>query len=194
MKKSVIIFGNGISVDGSLPESTISCLKSAYNLLISNEQLGTVILCGRWSYKLDYEPPVTEGRAMSRILIELGIDESRIRIEDKSFTTVSNACLAKEHFVLPDEVRELSLVAANPINTRALFNLTYVMGPEIKCSLVTADFQYEPAKLKELVATEKQKLLDAKAFLGRFQQGDHRAILTASTQDLSMNYLPNQTL
>ena len=188
MKNAAIIFGNGIHEDGTLPQSTLSSLETAQNLYI-DKAVHYIIVCGKWSYSLKYHPSKTEAKAMSTQLQQHGVPRKAIRVEDRSFTTVSNACLAKEQYVLPLKIKQLVLVSPEPLAERALYNLSYVVGDAANCELKVNSYKYPSDKFDKLAAIEEFKIKDAKDFLSTQKRGDHLAIYRESTRDLNENYI-----
>lgn len=187
-EKAAIIFGNGINEDGALPQSILSSLETAQKLYM-DKSVDYILVCGKWAYSLRYHPPTTEAKAMSTQLQQHGVPRRVIRVEDRSFTTVSNACLAKERYVLPLNIKQVVLVSPEPLTKRAFYNLSYVIGDDASCELIISSFKYPSDKFKKLAAKEESKLKDAKGFLSGQKKGDHRAIYRESTRDLSENYI-----
>lgn len=178
-----LIFGSGVKDDGSLPESSIACVKKAVSLFRANKSMN-LITCGRWAYNLPFTPSVTEAEALRSAAIKLGFPPENIYTEDESITTVSNACLAKKAYLEPNNWKRVALISVYPQSTRALYNLEYVLGSRYSCELVLADFKYPKEKKHQLESIESQKIIAAKNFLEVLPAGAHEVIFKAAMADL----------
>lgn len=186
---AILIFGSGINEDGSLPDSSVACVQKAIELHKNNPDL-KLITCGKWAHQLTYTPPCSEAEALRRKAVELGFPAKHVYVEDKSVTTVSNACLAKVEYLEKHHLRRVALISVHPQAIRAFYNLKYVLGTHYMCVLISADFTYPPDKKQELEAAEREKQLEAQAFLNPLPLGDHAAIFNAAMADLKANYKP----
>ena len=184
----LLVLGTGIRADGTLPESAESLARKAVEL-IKQGAAKKVIFSGRWSYRLKYEPPTTEAKAMADYATTLGLHQDTILIENESVTTVSNLCLLKEQYLEPNNFTNVLLISIKPLDKRALFNASMVLGPNYTIDVIYTDFSYPAEKALELEAFEHDRLMEAQRFHSQHTPGDHKTILELATKDLEENYL-----
>ncbi len=84
----IVVLGYQLNDDGTVRDELIGRLEKA--LMCANEYSNAYILCTGGGTAPN-APDVTEAGAMGEWLIENGVDESRIIIEDDSLSTVDNA-------------------------------------------------------------------------------------------------------
>ena len=156
----VLVLGSGIKQDGSLPQSSLSCVNKAVELLKSNT-VTNIILSGKYSHSIDFIPPRTEAAAMREHALSLGVLKENIFTEDKSFTTVSNICQVKSRILKKFHWNKIILVSIYPQSKRSLYNLKRVLGKNFKTKLILADFSYPTETLSKLREIEKEKYKDA---------------------------------
>ena len=87
----IVILGKRLNNDGSMTNELIKRLDLGLNLL--NEDIDYIAVCGGIANKI---AGVAEATLMSKYLLDKGIDESKIIIENKSKTTLSNATRLKK--------------------------------------------------------------------------------------------------
>lgn len=189
MKKfeAIILLGRGVYMDESIPESAMCAVKDAvdfYNQKVTEH----IIFSGKWSYKIDFTPPLTEAQAMANYAIKLGLPEEAITIEDESNTTVSNCYYIKKNILEPNNWKNVLLIGIKPQHIRAFFNLEYVLGHDYKCEVIPANYSFPPEKHKILEKIEIEKMIGAKKLFEPFKPGDHEAIYEAAKKDLEENY------
>lgn len=185
-----LLLGGGITAAGVLPESSVASVKKAAELY-RHRIVRHIATCGKWSYAAPFTPPVTEAEALCQALIAQGVPAEVIFTEAQSVSTVSNICLAKEQYFIPQQWNRILLVSVEPQSERALFNVQYVLGEGYTADCVLADFTYPPEKMRQAVEKEKARITEARRFLGTLPRGDHQAILKAATADLHKNWLPS---
>ena len=94
----------GAQVRGNAPSLTLQYrLDSAYDYLIANPQTKAVLSGGQGPDEI-----MTEAEAMKRYLIEKGIQEERLILEDQSTSTYENL---KYSFAIIDEIKENSTIS-----------------------------------------------------------------------------------
>jgi len=186
---AVLVLGRGVYKDGSIPESAKSTIEKAVELY-KNGEAGRVIFSGRWTYSIDYTPPQTEAKAMADYASSLGLPNQAILLEEKSYTTVSNAYFIKKEFLIPNNWRRVVLVSVHPMDKRAHYVLNVVFGSEYVCDLVTCDFVFPPDALKEKEKKEAEKIIIAREFYAhhKINPGDHETIFRITNEDLEKNW------
>jgi uncharacterized SAM-binding protein YcdF (DUF218 family) len=182
-----LVLGGGIKEDGSLPDSAKARVKKAVELLNANK-VDKILFCGKWTYKIKYLPPITEAQAMRNHAEALGANKSFLLTEAESITTVTNFCNAKK-IILQNNWNRIILVTLSPLAKRAMLNMKKVFGKDFTCKIILTDFQFDKIKEKELKIFEKDRLKEAKRFLGQFKDGDDEKIFKEATRDLKENYL-----
>ena len=87
----IVILGKRLNNDGSMTDELIKRLDLGLNLL--NDDIEYVAVCGGVANK---QAGVAEATLMSKYLVDKGIDDSKIIVENKSKTTLSNATRLKK--------------------------------------------------------------------------------------------------
>ncbi len=87
----LVLLGGGISKDGVLPVSVKNRVKKAYEYLEANPKCECVVSGGTLKWIACAEAP-----AIKALLVEMGIPEERILIEDKSLDTIQNLIFSAE--------------------------------------------------------------------------------------------------
>ena len=188
---AIIVFGRGVGRDGSLPESVQAYIEKCAQLFdkgISEH----IVFCGKWSYSLAFTPPFTEAEAMAKFAVKLGIPEKAILKEDESYTIGSNCYFLKKRILEPKNWKRVLLVSMHPIETRALYNLEKVLGPEYSVDVSLADFAFPEPQNTELEKEEAEKMQYVRNFYKPFIPGDHESIYRAAEYDLQKNYKGKQ--
>ena len=109
---ALIVLGAQVRADG--PSSVLAYrLNVAANYLTEHPDCRCIVSGGR-----GYNEPTTEAEAMKVYLMERGIDEKRILVEDQSENTVQNIRFSKELLESPDAA--VGIVTNNFHMTRAL--------------------------------------------------------------------------
>ncbi len=82
---TVMVLGSKVHDDGNVSKSLKRRLDVAYAYLTENQTANVVLTGGK-----GHDEPISEALAQKNYLINLGIDEKRMIIEDKSTTTREN--------------------------------------------------------------------------------------------------------
>lgn len=186
---AILVLGRGVYKDGSISESAKSTVERAVELFRAGEA-DKVIFSGKWTYTLDYTPPTTEARAMAKYAETLGLPKEAICLEERSYTTVTNAYFIKKDFLIPHNWYRLILVSVYPMDKRAHMVLQTVFGPEYICDLTTSKFYFPPEILKEKQSKEEKKIEYTKKLYesNKIKPGDHENIFRVTEEDLDKNW------
>jgi uncharacterized SAM-binding protein YcdF (DUF218 family) len=186
MKKAdvIIVLGRGIYKDGLIPESAQASIKKAVELY-KNGKAGHITFSGKWSYSLDYTPPITEARAMANFSRDLGLPEQVIKLEEESDNTLSNCYYIKTRLLEPNNWKHIILITIDPQDKRAPYHMEKILGSGYAIETVPADFSFSEEKRTQLAAIEKQKMENVVTFYQDFTPGDHEAIFHKSKEYLT---------
>ena len=123
----VVVLGGGMSNDGRGGPATILRARKAVKLAKANPTW-TFILSG--DGRVDpASSDLTEAQFMARILVEAGVDRSRLLLEDESRDTIGNAVLVAARYLRHLQPRTLYVVTSPFHATRALLLFRGVLGP-----------------------------------------------------------------
>ncbi|MFH0828635.1 MAG: YdcF family protein [Candidatus Kerfeldbacteria bacterium] len=174
MFDAIVVFGGGISPDGSLEENSRVRVKKAIRLW--NDKLAPVIvMSGAWASSSVMMPLRTEAAAMAELAEQLGCPSSCILKEEQSKETIGNAYFVKTLFAIPRKWRSLVIVAADYHIPRTRQICHKVFGPDYHLT-------FESAPLPMTIDERKERDIGELARLSIFnewidaQPGDHRAI------------------
>lgn len=116
----IVVLGNGLNHDGSVHPNLENRLAAAEELAEQRPQAPVMVSGG---------PTATgavEAEAMRDWLVDRGISEDRIIVEDRANSTVSNARFSRQ--LLPEASSVIVVTSENHIH-RAVMNFTLAFGP-----------------------------------------------------------------
>lgn len=181
-----IVLGTGIKIDGTLPASSIACVKKVVELQTRNKII-EILLSSKYAWNLDYVPPTTEAKAMEKIAKENGA--RNVYLGEEGQTTVHNLCWIKQMFLKWHNYFDPVFVIASPILAeRFEYNVKMVLGSDYQYKIVFADFEYPTENNIQLTQIEKNKLSDCIKFYDGIDPGDDQRIYESSLKDLQENY------
>lgn len=125
----IVVLGNGLNPDGSLHPNLENRLLAATEL--AKRRPGAPIVVSGGLLVGGY----VEAHAMRDWLVEEGVAEGRILVEDRSFSTVSNARFTRE--LLP-EATDVIVVTSRDHVHRAVVDFTLAFGPDAQVAGVGA--------------------------------------------------------
>ncbi len=172
----ILGLGVGISQEGDLPESGRAIVKKAVELFKTGVAK-KIIFSGKWSYRFEYQPKLTEAAAMKNLAISLGVAEDKILTEENSDSTVTNLVFVKKDILKPLNLKSVILVVAKPHAQRAEYNLKMVLGPSYKHKVVVSNYDHPPEYLAEFLERERFKMIETKLRYKNVVPGDHEKIL-----------------
>lgn len=191
MKKynAILVLGRGIYKDGSIPNSAKATIRKAVELY-NQKSSSNIIFSGKWSYKIDYTPPITEAEAMANYAKSLGLSEEAICIEKESVNTVFNLYNIKKQFLEPNDWYKVALVSLDPVYKRAFNDLKKMLGSKYQCDLIIAQFKFPKQKYEQIKQNEEEKLKVADQFYAKIADGDDKAIYDKNIEYIKKRY-PN---
>lgn len=107
--QTILVLSGGISQSGRLPHFVRLRLDEAYKQYHAGVA-PTITLTGRWSYRLEKNPDITEAASMKAYLVKLGIPEKDILTEEESFDLISAVLFTYKKYIKPRRWKRISLV------------------------------------------------------------------------------------
>lgn len=169
---AIMLLGGGINIDGSLTEAAKLQVQKAvelYNLYSPH----AIITCGLYGYKNEKEPPISEARAYARYAETLGINQSKIYLEERSQETLGNLLFAKMSILIPHTWTRIIIVPGKDhLTERVAYLAQKVFGPTYTWKIVRAGENLDERN----VAREKKALELTKGINNALRDGDHDTI------------------
>ena len=166
---TIVVLGGGIDEE-HLPSQVKKRLEKAISIFKSRGA-DRFLLCGKYSFLFDSETPeVTEAQLMKYYLIESGIDEENICLEEKSMDTISNAYFAKTEYFLPEREKDAVVVSSNYHIPRVRFIFKKMLGEDY-------NLEFEGIKTdssEKLIERQKELLEEMKELTEGMADGDHK--------------------
>ncbi|MGM0438942.1 MAG: YdcF family protein [Patescibacteria group bacterium] len=171
---TIVILGGGID-DGKLPEQVKKRLDKAIN--VSKERgVDRFLVCGRWSFLFtDSETPsTTEARLMKKYLINQGVNENNIFLEEKSMDTISNAYYAKTEYFLPEKEKGAIVISSNYHIPRVKYIFEKTFGEEYSLEFIGI----ETDNSQKLLKRQERLLKEMRKLTSDMKNGDHEFLKT----------------
>lgn len=155
---AILILGNGLNSDMSLPERVVSRLERAMGLASKTTKFltlsaGTV----HKPFVVDlHGSPVYESVAAADYLIDKGISRERIRADTVSLDTIGNAFFARLLFCEPMNLKKIAIVTSEFHMSRTKLVFDFVFG------LKNLDFDFDLDYYSVSDSVTEQGLLNAK--------------------------------
>ncbi|MBW2997901.1 YdcF family protein [Candidatus Woesearchaeota archaeon] len=162
-----ILLGGGIK-NKKLSKTSRKRVNLAYNLL-KEEILDQLVLSGKFSSDEIHEK--TEAELLKKFLIDRGIKERQLILEDNSRDTLENAIYCKELFMNKSLNRKIVLITSDYHVRRAMEIFKYVFGTDyifVGVGCKTPIILKRIRKIKEYF--KKRKIMK---FLKAFTRGNH---------------------
>lgn len=186
MNNVAVVLGTGIKEDGSLPASSIACVKKVVELQKENKVF-EILFSGKWAWNLSFIPPFTEAEAMEKLAKEFGATVTSVGNQGQ--TTVHNLCWVKQRFLKWHNYFDpVFIIPSSILKDRFEYNVKMVLGSEYNYQIELANFEYPAEKVEQLITSEKQKLQDCIKFYEGITPGDDQKIYELSLKDLAENY------
>jgi len=131
-----------------------------------------VAVCGKWAMKWDKEniiPPTTEAEEMKKFLVNLGVPDGAIIVEDSSKDSIGNAYFLRL-LIENTGIRSLLVVCADYVLERVLYCWGKVYDEEYKVDILPTESPY--ALDDEAGQAQLSVLRMEKEFLGLMKKGD----------------------
>lgn len=172
MKEACIVLGGGVSSEGDIFPEAKSRVEKAVELYKINF-VSQLIMSGRWSFILNYTPIKTEAGAMKEYAISLGVPATKIITEESSQDTIGNAYFTKVNILEPAHWHDICVVTSDYHLERTRYIFKKIMGSEYNINFATAHSYLSDKELKKLFLREKAKLLFAKSWLDKIEDGNN---------------------
>lgn len=167
----LIVHGSGVTPEG-FPNAT--GIQRADTTLDAwgNGVAPNVVASGKHSFLLGDPSQVAESVATKRYLVNAGIPEANVFIEDNSLESVGNALFTMTDFVIPNQWEKLAVVTSASHLPRLLEIYKWVYGNDFDIQGIPAP---EQIGIKEKIWEPVGSIL-VKEILRETKQGDHEAI------------------
>lgn len=168
----VVVLGGGMSSDGRGGPATLLRARKAVKLAKANPTW-TFILSGDGRSD-PASSTLTEAEYMARILVEAGVDRSRLLLEDESRDTIGNAVLVAARYLRHRQPQTLYVVTSPFHSTRALLLFRGVLGPRWNIQVAASS----PARGDAARRANEPGGIDwTKRFFGGITPGDLKACI-----------------
>ena len=135
---SIIVFGSALAADGSLAPQAMTRARKTLEIAQNNSQSDIIVTGGK------PQSGITEAQAMRNWLISQGIAAERIRMDENSADTASNARNATTLVDARGNTRGVILVTAADHIRRATLNFRLASGDRYDVIAVPADSEVAP--------------------------------------------------
>lgn len=172
----MIVLGGGIDADGNLMKPSMCRVKFAAKLFHEGAAK-YIIVSSKWSFQLEFTPKRTIADAMKAELMNLGVPEGNIILEDQSYDTIGNIYFSK--LILKKHHWQNILVITSEFQEkRASYLCKKILGPDYHIKFSITDNGLTQEELKQQRKVEKQLLSKIQIFvkLFRFKEGDDDTI------------------
>jgi SanA protein len=183
MKKDIIVvLGNGINKDGTLPKiakKRVEKARALYKKGVANK----ILMSGRWGAHIDFIPPITEAKAMKAYAVSLGVKPSKIFCEEKSRDTVTNLFFARKLFLDPRRWKRIMIVTSEYHITRTKYIAKKVFGSDFEVDFEECDSGISKQELKQKIKKEKRDIIITKLAAWGISDGDFKRIENLVTNE-----------
>lgn len=170
----IIVLGSGIFRNGILTDSSKRGVEKAV-ALFKNGIGRSIIMSGRFPFRLDYVPKKTEAQAMRDYAVALGVPKRSIIVEDKSLDTIGNAYFSDRIVSRMRNVHAVAVVVQRPVMKRVKAIFGKMFTGRFKLSFYVSGWKASAERTKELQAGEKRKLELFLETYGDVKDGDSKA-------------------
>lgn len=169
----IVVLGGGIDLQGNLPQHVYPRLDKAYELF-QHQQKSFVLLSGKYSFLYkDAVPPKTEARAMAEYLMQKGMAESSLILDENAMDTIGNAYFLKVNIFIPQHEHNAKIITSSFHMERTTYIFRKIFGPEYRLDFVAVPEEFEPEKEREIILHQKEVLKKTEEFLQNMPDGDH---------------------
>lgn len=126
---AIIALGGGISREGKLTNSSRSRIDMA-TALFRQGIAPHIITSGRWSYRLQTEPAMTEAAAMKLSAIEQGVPLNALYTEEFAMGTIANAYFIKRDILAHQKWHKLIITTCLLHAARTQMIFDHVLGDD----------------------------------------------------------------
>ena len=168
-----ILLGGGIAPDGSLPRWVEPRLDEAYRLYSTGDS-GDLLMSGKGKHRY---PATTEAEAMREGLVERGIPEELIRLEDRSRNTLENFGYSRFDLLEPMAVpyrSRVAVITSRFTAERVGLIAEWVLRPHYKHQVIAVpDQDLDPGALARRAELEERLIeFNNRELFPRIEKGD----------------------
>lgn len=192
--KAAIVLSGGITCKGTLPYFVKYRLDEAYKQYHA-DHVKKIIVCGKWSYHLEENPPRTEAEAMSTYLQTLGVPKKDIIQEDKSVDLISCVLYLKKELLIQNKFTHVMIVGSDFQEERLEYIWKFIFGSPKSYTIKLVPSMLPPELLWKFFLYDRETLIKTKVFLrGRklnldiFSNGKYKK--SALYKNTVSDYLP----
>lgn len=173
---AIVVLGGGISSKGSIPDFVKARIQAAVR--ISDGKM-PIIFSGKWSFLIDYMPPLTESQAMKSYALEHAPSPSAslIHCEEDSMDTIGNACYIKLNFLIPNNWHSIILITSDFHMRRSEYIFHKVLGTDYRLISFPVASGFSTPELTIKKHTENKLLRFTKTLLLLVRSGDHERVI-----------------
>ncbi len=168
---TIIVLGGGITSNEKLPLQVKDRLDEGVKLF-RTKNYDCFLVCGRYSFLFeDNETPnTTEAKLMKKYLLNKGISEDFIFLEEKSMDTMSNAYFAKTEYFIPKKKKSATVVTSDYHLKRVEYVFNKFFGPDYSLAFLGVKTKNNDIMTKR----QKELLLETKELTKDMHDGDHK--------------------
>lgn len=169
----LLTLGNGLTHDWKLPQIVISRLEYVSSLY-KQHIAPKIIVSGKYSVNFILEgikPPNTEAELMKQHLIQLGVQEKDILVEDQSKDTIGNFYFSKVRYLLPLNMKHILVVCTDFHLKRVTFLAEKILGHAFHIDYMTTPSL--SIKDKSFMDIQEYIYKRQERFLNSMKAGDH---------------------
>ena len=167
----VIVLANQMNIDGTLMSESKLRAKKAVEIFKSMRD-AYLITCG-WAYRDDTDLTIADA-FKDYIVNELGVDESKVMIEDHSRDTVGDAIFTKINCIIPNKSSEITVVTSDYHVARTKEIFSFIYGCGFMITVVGAKVPF----IKNNYIKESESLTAFKKTFVGVKTGDDQEILS----------------
>lgn len=171
----ILILGGGINEDGSLRGPSQRRVELAAQLY-KKGAAPYIIASSKWGCNIDFVPSCTIAAAMKKYLVEQGIPEQNIFVEEKSQDTIGNVYFTKTLFLEPKQWRSIVVVTSKFQQARAEYLCRKIFGPDYDLHFEIAPNGLNLMQLAIQKGIEKTLLIKTKKALDVVVDGNHEVL------------------
>ena len=174
-KDVILVLGNGINPDGSLPPKAQRRVAKGVEMFKKN-LAPRIILSGAYSWHLSAPPPVSEAQGMKDFAISLGIPSQKILMEDHSRDTLANILFTKLQYLKPNDWHDLIVVTSYENIERAEVLCQKILGSDYTVKMEGIDSLRSSEELTKAIELETLKTQYVRDQFSKIQDGDDQGI------------------
>jgi len=172
-KDCIVVLGSGVSAEGNLTPIGKSRVEKAADCY-KKRMAARILMCGKYSYKLQYIPKKTEAQAMKEYAMQLGIPDNHLFLEEQSRETIGNAYFAKR-FLEARNWTSIIVITSNLYLPRTQFIFKKVFGKSFSIDIIPSLTYLSPEEIVQRMESEVLKLKSYREY-DEIRDGDDRGV------------------